>query len=393
MEMKELLEKLTQRTGKSKDELNKELNTTYDKFKNGNAQQPEKFRKTDEEIKQMAIRNFHASYRKELTSRGTQFECTFFSCSAVNREKGVGDMVAKRRREAFEYHHDHPEKALEKGIVKIAPEEVKDGDTVIIRKGEVIPLQYDTQEKFSDMQDWLIKANYEEDEKGILVKNGVKYIGRPLPKTKFQRTVIGKGKKVGEPDSEYRAISVILRDKNVDVFIPTFVPVICSLYIKKASTSSQYVCNDSGAFVPKISGDELVEGQVLEDLTKLYGDNKLELKDFDEKVGARPNDWNFLVWVKATITNIVPTTGDKSQQIEIEDDTMEMFDKEGNPIGPLTCWLADHIKLNAPERSEVYIIGNPKIKETEKATYKNISINGMFVPQIFRNTVSNKEVF
>jgi len=300
----------------------------------------EKMEASDEYKKEYAIRKLVASYRKVLASGAQTWKGVIIGAT------GRMNMVARRRRDAEKYFRENPEEAIKKGITD------KDGN----------PLHYATPEELEKMPDWMAKR-----------------IGTLLPKEDWQRTAFG----VVKAKEEWRITQLRLRGENTKVKIPMFTQLTFNALELQSSTEELAKLNDAGTLNFNVE-KELSDKEVKNLLQTKFKDNVITISQFDEFC-EKHQEWGRFAIIKAIITEINPQpTSMGSQMIRIEDSTMDFLDDKGDVVPPIVCFV-DEEMITFPERSEVYIVGQPNVTDRGK----NIGVFGIFVPKTFRNLVPN----
>lgn len=351
-EKEKVLETIMKKTGKSKEEIQKEIGEIYNNLP---GEIPEA------ERKELAVRRLIASYRKQLSSRAESFNTVFLG--AMNKM----DMVRNRRKEALKFYNEDSEEAIKKGVVRIEEE-------------KAIPLFIEKQSNFEKMQKWMKELRFEPDPNGPLVDgDGKKWIGKSMPENDFQRLCLG----VTVKDGNIIPFTLRLRGDNCDKDVPLFHKGTFSAVKLRSSTDTYLKLNDAGEFGFKIQ-EEVSEDEI----QKIFGTLKtrfITIQQIPEYVKQNTSFDGYSI-IKAILTEINPRiTSAGSQMIRIEDDTVAITDDEGNIAPATTCFLNDPRQLVVPEGSEIYIIGQPRV--TEKGT--TITVLGIYARKIFRNMVPN----
>jgi hypothetical protein len=335
-----ILQAISNKTGKTEEELKIELNKEFESL---DKNIPEETRKA------IATNRLTAMYRKELSSRGAIYEGIFIGANSPM------DLIAAKRRAAMELFKKDRDSAIRQKITDV--------------NGE--PLFFATEKELEKMPEWAKKK-----------------LGKPMPKNDIQRLVVGAVKVKQENETEeWIPMYFRVRGENTKVIIPTNIQVNFPALKLESSTSELVRFNDAGKLQINTIGEELNDEQIKGLYIKLFKNHIITLSQIDTFVQQHQEFERFAI-IKALVTEIVPmmaSTG--SQIIRIEDETVEFVDAQGNIVPPMTCFVSDHIKIDFPERSEIYVVGQPNITDRGK----NINVLGIYTPKIFRNSVpSNK---
>ena len=366
MKLDELINIIAKGTGKNVEDLKKEFDETLTKNK-------EAMKGWNEEaIIGFTMNSFQAQYRKMLTSKGQLYEGVFIGSHMQRRTRNQ-----KAYDDIMDYYKKKPDDAITKKMVKISMDE--NGEQI------VKPLFFSSQDDFVKKQDWQIKNEFEESGEGILTKNGKTYIGKEITPDGKEKTVFGF---IQTEDNKFVKMELKLRKKNVDVDIPLFTIVKFKGFKLQSSTDEYIKLNDSGEFAP-IVVRELEDNEVETFLNNLYKERFYTLDQIEEVAKKVSEEFNGFGITKAMVMEIPPiVTKTGSGLINITDETMPLLDEEDNPIMPIPCWTPADMRINFPERVQIYVIGVPRLGDENK---KSISVCGLYVPKIFRNSIPEKE--
>jgi len=341
------LEKICQKTGKTKEQLQNELEVVFKEL-------PESM--VEEARKKMAVNRIVAQYRKQLSSASETFE------GVVIGAPEKMDMVARFREDALRIYKENPEDAIRKGIVDPAGN----------------PLFYEPQDRFEKLLDWQRDIRYEQKPNGTLLwKDGTKWIGKKMPESDYQRLVFGAiFKKEGTIPMVLR-----LRGDNCNKVIPRFVRMTFNGLKLRTTTPELYRINDAGQ-INFETVKEISEAELMTIFNTVFKNHLITADKFEEYYNQHTEATRFII-MKALVTEILPTqTSYGSQMVRIEDETMGFIDDNNEVIPPITCFIPESTPINFPEGSEVYVIGKPNITDRGR----NIGVYGIYTPKIFRNT-------
>jgi len=353
MDVMGTIEKIVAKTNKKTEELENELNDEFNKL---DPSISEKDRKS------MAFSRFRASYRKILSSKGEEVEIVFIGAT------NALDMVKKRRATAQAIVDKNPETAIKEGMVN--------------KEGEL--LYYIPQDKFEKLQGWKIKQDYIQSEEGTLIdKTGIKWIGKVIPKEDFQKTAFGAVK--FESGKIIPAI-VSFRKENSKIPIPMFKWTKVDVFKKQTSSETLLLFNDSGTTEFK-NETELKEDEILSLFETTFKKYNLVLGSYKEWCESHSNFNDFAI-MKVVVNEILLPTGRlTNSMLRVDDDTMEFDDEEGNIIPPYACFLSEHIKIDFPEKAEIWMIGKPGTNDRGST----IAVSGIYSKEVYRNLSMSKE--
>lgn len=366
LKLEELIAVIAKGTGKKSEDLKTEFDELLKKNK-------EVMKGWEENaIVGFTMNAFQAQYRKMLTSKGQLYEGVFVGSHGARRTRNQ-----KAYDDIMDYYKKNPDDAIAKQMVKLYIDE---------KGNEIVkPRFFSKQEDFAKKQDWQIKNEFEESDNGLLTLNGKKYTGKEITPDGKERTIFGFVKK---EDDGFIKMELKLRKKNVDINLPLFAVIKFKGFKLQSSKDDYMKLNDSGEFVPNIVR-ELKDNEVDTFLNSLYKERFFTLSEINDYANKISQEFNGFGIIKAMIMEIPPiTTKTGAELINITDETMELLDEEDNPIPPIPCWTQPSMVINFPERSQIYIIGVPRIGDEDK---KSISVCGFYVPRIFRNSVPEKE--
>lgn len=354
MNPQEIIQAIIKKTGKTQEQINEEIKKEYEIIKSIDL--------PEEEKKSMAVRRLIASYRKVMSSRAEVFEGVFIGGT------GRMNMVARRRAEAIKLFNENKEKAISRGVTD--------------EKGN--PLFHENPAKFKELPKWAKEQRFEKSEKGMLEdKNGSKWIGKAMPEEDWSRTLFGAIKK----DDKYLKTQVRLRGENTEATVPFFALLKFNGFALQSSTEELTKINDSGELNVKVI-KQLSDNESKSLLDGMFKGLSIKIKDIDEWVEAHQEFMDFAIFDNVTITEISPNkTQTGSQIIRIEDDTSEWFDKEGNVIPPVLCFVPPEVEIDFPEKAIVTVIGKPNVGEKGK----RIGVLGIFTKTAFKNLVPKTE--
>lgn len=368
MTIKEDIEKsikvISQKTGKNIEELMKEFEKEY--------QIALGFDPTASEESKMksGLQRFISSYRKALQSKSDVIEGVFIGYTTKR------DMVNKQRTDAMTAYNANKQLAIEKHYVKMGV--IDDNGTM---REIVQPLYRTTQAEFEKLQDWQIKQKFVEDPNGYLIKDKKKYSGKEIPLNEFRKTIYGIAKK--KDGKDFLKMELQLRGDNTNIAIPLFTRVKFGGFVTQGSTPSLLKVNDINGF--SITPETSVSDEEIKKILEIYyKDSMINLFGINTFLDKHEGEWSPLMAAKVIVTEIMPLNPkNKVQVIKVEDDTMPLQDNEGNPVPPITCFLAKEYKINFPEKAEVIIIGSPS--RNEKGIV--ISVYGVYVPKAYKNSI------
>lgn len=348
MKVSELIEVISKKTGKTTQELDAEMNAL---FASMDVSIPESERVL------MAKNKLQAQYRKQLAGGAKEF--SVYAIAAGN----TMDMVKNARRDALETAQKNP--SLNKS------------QNLLDEQGN--PLYNTTQKKFQDMAEWQVKQRFEEYSDGHLMdSNGKKYRGKPMPENDFNKMVILA------VDTEKGLIPGIfrVRGENTSVAIPDdFAEYKIMAVEGKGDNSKVIKLNDTKNLTFRATGKKLTDAEVQQVLTQVFKENWMNLGDMDDWC-ANHSDFDRFAVMKVRVTEIVPTAGKSGWQIiRVEDDTLGFEDAKGNIVSPITVFLAPDKKIEFPEASEIYLIGQPSVNDKGKS----ISGMGIYVPKAIKD--------
>jgi hypothetical protein len=329
MALPEVLIKICQKANKSEKEIENELNEEYNKL---DTTIPEETRK------RMSLMRLIASYRKIWSSSSEVFEGMFIGVTASF------DFVAGKRKSAIDFYNENPDEAVKRGITDI------DGN----------PLYFAVEQEITKMPEWAKQR-----------------IGQKLPETDIQSIAYGF------VNMEGSAIPVQLRIRgdNTKVKIPMFTPVKFNGLKLKSSTEKLYRINDSGELKIQETGKKFGDEQIIKMLKEGFKEYFIKLSDIPEYCSKNTEFGRFAIF-KVLVTDIVPTKL-INQLIRIEDESLDILDQNGEPVPPVAAWVPEHILLNFPIKSEIFIVGQPNVNERGSS----VNIYGIYVPAYIKKIV------
>ncbi len=349
MKVSELIEVIAKKTGKTTKEIDAEMNVL---FMSLDESIPEKERVL------MARNKLQAQYRKQFASGAKEF--TIIPIAVGN----AIDMVAKARKEAIETAQKNPSLNISRNLID--------------EQGN--PLYNTTQQKFQDMAERQVKQRFEQHPKGHLMDaKGNKYRGKAMPENDLNKMVI-VAMDIGEG-----FIPGILRvrgEENNAIPIPDdFAEYKIMAVDTKGDNSKIHKINDTKNLNFTPTGKKLTDTEIIEVLSKVFKNNWMNLGEMDTWCEEHPDFDRFAV-MKVRVTEIVPTASKSGWQIiRVEDDTLGFEDEKGNIISPITVFLGPDKKIEFPESSEIYLIGQPSVNDRGKS----IGGMGIYVPKAIKD--------
>ena len=351
--MEDFLAILKEHIGEAR--LEKELNEIFEQVKTVTL--PGIVTLTEEQInyiKGIAISRIRTQYRKELAPNPNEKLVEEAIIIGSNEKR---DMEEQTRKLLLEEYRKNPTNAVTKGMVRI-------------EDGKVVPLYWMDEEAIKKSPDWMTKR-----------------LGKPMPEKNIARNVIG----ILNEDSKWIEFALKLRDKVCDVIIPNFSVVTFKGIKTQNSTTERIQFVDSGKLSIEIK-KKLSEKEIVDLFTNGLKNKNIELINLRTWIENVNNRGSYMI-ARVFITEIYPdrvtSDGRPLQTIRIEDASIGWKDEQGNVMQPITCFLPQHIQIDCPEGSEIFIIGVPKVKEDNAPT---INVLGMYVFDYCRNTIPKREL-
>ena len=328
-----ILQKISEKTGKTIKQLTQEIQKEEAEL--------EAFQLSEGAKKATAFNRIVASYRKDMYSNAKTYSGIFLG------NMDPIDMVRRRRTEAKKLFNENPQEAVERGIT----------DT------EGTPLHYASPEQLERMPEWAKKR-----------------IGKPLPETDWQKLCFGF---IIKDDGKLKETIFRMRGDNANIPVPKFSVVKFNGVTLQSSTEVLERINDAGT--TNFTIEKELEDDEVTGMFQKYLKHKIINIDQFEKYCQEHQEFERYIILKAIVTEINPQPLDNGTQIiRVEDETMGFLTEDDEVIQPIVCFLPPSMKINFPERVEVYIIGQPNINERGKS----ISVYGIYVPKLIRNLVT-----
>lgn len=346
-----LIEQISKKIGKNEEEVKKELNEIYADLK-GKVYPDQKELNEDQkkQIKVMSVGRIRSLYRKQLASNAQTFENVIFIGATEAR-----DIIARKRTKAIEEYNKNPEEAVNKEIV------AKEGD-------KIIPLYWSPPEEAEKLPKFMKDR-----------------LGKPLPEQQIERYVSG----VIEQNGKWVDLFFKVRGDNTQKPIPRFSVVKVNGLKTNASTDTLVKINDSGELNIEVQR-KLSEKEAIELLTVALKSHNIQLNEIEKFVSEHQEFERFSiskVFVSEILPEITTSAGKPLQMITVEDESMGFLDNEENAVKPITCFVPIKEKINFPEGSMIYVIGQPGVSERGNT----ISVMGFYVPEYCRNTIPKKK--
>lgn len=326
MKANEAIKVISTKTGKTPEELEKEMKDIFEGLKKGSPEEEE------ENLQAIASNKLLSLYRKKMISRGEKFNGIVI---AIGRQY---DLVGNKR-------------IAQQKIVDANQEQAK-MDKLCDEKGNL--LYWEPSEKVEKMATWQKKN-----------------LGTIMPKEDLRRTLLAVTIIDGKPiETEIR-----LRGENSKIIPKMFTEMSYNGFkIEQTSTEDLYKINDSGVFSPEY-GDALTENEVESLFKSVFGKRIMTLDKIDTFVNEHDKQYSpeALAIMKVNVIDIGTTpTKTRSIVVSVADDTI--------PIDEIiTCWFPEEHKITFPETSTIYVVGTPKSKDEKRS----ISVEGFFVPKIY----------
>lgn len=354
MEVKDLLTIISKKTGKTEEVLKTELDKIFDDI-------DDSIKEDDRKI--MATNKLRSSYRKQLASKGKQYKIIPIA------DANTFDMVGKARKQAIEEAAANPIIAEQQNLLN--------------EKGD--PLYNTTQQKFNDMTDWQMDQRFEQHEKGHLQDAAGKlYRGKKMPEHDYNKTVIV----AVQTDKGWEPCALRIRGNNTFVKLPTDFGVYTIVgYEPKSSEEGNRLLNDNRELKFKPTGEKLSEEKIISLLENEFSEHAMLLDDMIQWCQDN-TDFNRFAIMKVMVSEIIPNDEGKSWQIiKVEDDSMGFEDENGDIVQPITVFLPGDKEITFPERSEVYLIGQPNVNDKGKS----IGGMGFYVPAMYRDMIESQD--
>ena len=277
-----------------------------------------------------------------------------------------------------------------KSIKKFVEEQPDEAKKLCMVDNDGNYLFYETQDKFAELEDWQIKKRFirfnEEyilktpSIKGmmpVLNRNGVPFIGLPIPAHDYVR--YAHGVELKEDGTTVPFILKIAGD-NTSKELPLYQVGVFKVY-KVASmsseTSSYYTA--SGALDFKfVRNLEDAEIEQFINKNKVY-----TLNEFSTLDGITSRNSFAVFKVRVQDCTMLENGG---YVLKVYDDTIQLGedDEQGNKIVPYTVYPQEGFSPTFSDGAEIYVLGNPY---TSQKGVKTISACSIYVPEIYRNLV------
>lgn len=361
--MEGILKVISEKTGKTKEDLENELLEEF----NGLKDMPYE---NDEERKEAAFSSLVATYRP-LLATGGNIERVLVT-SIPNRR----DMVAKRRKLAIEAYDENPEKA----VANVPLSSGGYRTPLVTIEGELIcPLYSAPSKDIEAMEDWQRNQRFTKTE------DGKHFIGKKIPANDYQRDCIG----IIEDNGVQKPWTHQLKGNLATaVDIPRNIWIDLAMRRKNTSTDSLIKTSMTGNFDVKVQ-KEATDDEILAYYKRMP---LVKLNDLEEWSKKHPFGTGVF---NATVNDFIPSSGESSTNtVLIEDESMGFLDSAGNVIPPVTCRVPKDIPLSFPKRHKIWLIGSAMIEHKTRTDYsgneiksvqKTIFVSGIFVPEAIRN--------
>lgn len=350
--------------------LNKEEKDVLAEYKQLQKEFKANMPETDETtIKTWAFNKLIASFRKSLNTGG---KSDIKNCIVFGVRDAI-DMVAKRRQEHITHYQADPDKAVKMGICN--------------ENGE--PLFWDTEAVLEKKQDWQLKQNYVEDENGPHNVNGVRYIGKPMPKNDYMKKIYGIVLTETKDGVEPKRFEMTLRGKNALKDVKQFVLCKMNVYVAENKTTNDTdVYYDAGEFnqteCKEVSDEKLVGA-----FKSLYSKHIININEMGQYADNNQGNYDAFGILRVTVASIrAEPLANGTRMIGVQDESLEIFNDDGELNPPVGVFLPPHIKINFNEGSDVYLFG--KVNKNDKGV--SVNAHGIFTPSLFRVSEAPEKV-